>query len=132
MRPKTNGILETALYVDDPERSANWYQDIFGFTKIADFGARGCAMQAGQPQVLLLFKKGASLNHTAPHDGEGQLHVAFAVSAAELQRWEEWLSEKGIPIEDPTTWPLGGKSLYFRDPDGHLLEVVSPGVWSVY
>jgi catechol 2,3-dioxygenase-like lactoylglutathione lyase family enzyme len=33
---------------------------------------------------------------------------------------------------DTRDWPLGGRSLYFRDPDGHLLEVASPGVWSIY
>ena len=25
-----------------------------------------------------------------------------------------------------------GEALFFRDPDGHLLEVVTPGVWSIY
>jgi hypothetical protein len=30
------------------------------------------------------------------------------------------------------TWKYGGEALYFRDPDGHLLEVVTPGVWSIF
>jgi len=38
----------------------------------------------------------------------------------------------GITIELRKTWKYGGEALYFRDPDGHLLEVVTPGVWSIF
>ena len=36
-------------------------------------------MHAGARQVLLLFKKGASRAIQSPHDGDGELHVAFAI-----------------------------------------------------
>jgi catechol 2,3-dioxygenase-like lactoylglutathione lyase family enzyme len=58
MHPQSEGLLESALYVDDVVRSALFYEKIFGFRVISDFGERGCAMQAGERQVLLLFKKG--------------------------------------------------------------------------
>ena len=132
MPPKTAGILETSLYVDDVDNSARFYEKIFGFEIISDFGGRGCAMQAGPRQVLLLFKKGASKSHSTPHDGEGQLHLAFAIDASELSRWQAWLVENAVPIEDTTHWERGGVSVYFRDPDGHLLEVATPGVWTIY
>jgi catechol 2,3-dioxygenase-like lactoylglutathione lyase family enzyme len=132
MHPGTGGILESSLYVDDVARSARFYEKIFGFRVISEFGGRGCAMAAGERQVLLLFKKGGSRTGSSPHDGSGELHLAFAISAAELERWEAWLAENGIPVEDKTTWKAGGRSLYFRDPDRHLLEVARPGVWSVY
>lgn len=132
MGPSTAGILESALYVTDLPRSIRFYQETFGFSVISDFGPRGCAMQAGAYQVLLLFKKGASREITSPHDGDGELHLAFAISAAELANWEAWLGEKGIAVEEKRAWELGGWSLYFRDPDRHLLELATPGVWSVY
>ena len=132
MHPKTEGILESSLYVGDVNRSAQFYEKIFGFRVISDFGERGCAMQAGYRQVLLLFKKGRSRDMQSPHDGEGELHLAFAISAAELASWEAWLVQNGIDVEEKRVWERGGQSLYFRDPDRHLLEVATPGVWSIY
>ena len=137
-RPELTGVLETALYVADLPRSVAFYERVFGFPKlVAD--ARICAFDVAGRQVLLLFLKGAS---TAPvrlpggllpgHDGSGTSHFAFAIPAAELQRWRDWLDECGVPIESEIRWERGGTSLYFRDPDGHLGELVTPGVWATY
>ena len=132
MPPHTNGILESSLYVTDVARSAQFYEKIFGFQVVSDFGERGCAMKAGNRQVLLLFKKGGSRAIVSPHDGDGELHLAFAVSAAALAGWETWLAENGIAVEEKRSWELGGQSVYFRDPDRHLIEVATPGTWSIY
>ena len=132
MRPKTDGILESSLYVSDVPRSIRFYEDTFGFRVISEFGERGCAMHAGTRQVLLLFKKGASRTIQSPHDGDGELHVAFAIPTVELVDWESWLQTKGITVEEKREWELGGWSLYFRDPDRHLIELATPGTWSVY
>ena len=132
MRPTTIGILESSLYVGDVPRSVRFYEDIFGFRVISDFGGRGCAMHAGPKQVLLLFKKGASRDIVSPHDGDGELHLAFAISEADLPVWEAWLQSKGIPVEEKRQWERGGWSVYFRDPDRHLLELATPGIWLVY
>jgi catechol 2,3-dioxygenase-like lactoylglutathione lyase family enzyme len=132
MHPKSEGILESSLYVNDVARSARFYEKIFGFRIISDFGERGCAMQVGNRQVLLLFKVGGSRLIQSAHDGNGELHVAFAIPVSELASWEAWLVENGIAIEEKRTWQLGGQSVYFRDPDRHLIEIATPGVWSIY
>jgi catechol 2,3-dioxygenase-like lactoylglutathione lyase family enzyme len=130
--PQSQGLLESSLYVADVAASVRFYERVFGFRVISNFGERGCAMQAGDRQVLLLFRKGASLSIPSPHDGDGELHLAFAIAEAELPDWEAWLAEQGIPVEEKRSWERGGVSLYFRDPDRHLLEVATPGVWSIY
>jgi len=132
MCPKTDGILESSLYVIDVPSSIRFYQETFGFSVITEFGERGCAMQAGAHQVLLLFKKGASRTISSPHDGDGELHLAFAIPTNELSTWESWLQKKGIAVEEKRRWERGGWSLYFRDPDRHLIELATPGTWSVY
>src|SRR3989442_14288993 len=107
MRPKTDGILESSLYVSDVPRSVLFYQETFGFPVISEFGERGCAMQAGSRQVLLLFKKGASRAITSPHDGDGELPLAFAIPIAELANWESLLQKKGIPVEEKRNLDTG-------------------------
>jgi catechol-2,3-dioxygenase len=113
MHPNTEGILESSLYVIDVAHSVQFYKKIFGFQVISDFGERGCAMRAGSRQVLLLFKKGGSRDMVSPHDGDGELHLAFAIAADELTSWEAWLAENGIAVEETRTWEFGGHSLYF-------------------
>lgn len=127
--PHLTGLLETALYVDDPQRSVRFYQAVFGFDLVFE-NERVCALGVSDRQILLLFKKGASANlPLTAHDGDGRLHLAFAIPVEELPAWEAWLPQHGLTIEERKTWDRGGVSLYFRDPDGHLLEVATPGVW---
>jgi catechol 2,3-dioxygenase-like lactoylglutathione lyase family enzyme len=136
--PKLGRVLETALYVDDLERAAAFYEQVLGLASISK-DSRFHAYDVGGTSVLLLFKRGATLETVylpggtiPPHDGDGPIHMAFAIGADELPVWEERLGAHGIAIEGRTDWPRGGHSVYFRDPDGHLLELVTPGVWPTY
>jgi catechol-2,3-dioxygenase len=131
--PQVNGILETSLYVESAARSAEFYHRVFGFEPLEpgeplNDETRLCPMRAGDRSVLLLFRKGA----TRDTDAAGALHIAFAIARSDLTSWENWLAQQGISIEQRKTWKYGAQALYFRDPDGHLLEVVTPGVWSIY
>lgn len=136
--PTLNAVLETALYVDDLARAKEFYEGPLELNLLrADH--RMCAFDVGGRSVLLLFQRGASAEAMTvpggtipPHDGHGPLHIAFAISADELPAWEKKLERHGIAIEGRTTWQRGGVSLYFRDPDGHLLELATPGLWQTY
>jgi catechol 2,3-dioxygenase-like lactoylglutathione lyase family enzyme len=134
-------VLETALYVDDMGRAVEFYQGVFGFAVLARSAEpdRLTALDIGGTQVLLLFKKGASLQAVVtpggkipPCDGSGNSHLAFPVAVSQLEDWEKRLLENGIAIESKVHWERGGQSLYFRDPDGNLLELATPGLWSTY
>lgn len=136
--PAIGRVLETSLYVDDLPRSIEFYQRVFGFERLlAD--DRFCALNVSGQQVLLLFVKRGTTQPIAipggiipPHDGDGQMHVAFTIAREEEAVWSEQLQAAGIAIESRVAWPRGGFSLYFRDPDGHLLELVTPGCWEIY
>jgi catechol 2,3-dioxygenase-like lactoylglutathione lyase family enzyme len=136
--PRLNGVLETALYVEDLERAARFYEETLGLSALAK-DARFRAYDVGGRSVLLVFRRGATLETVRmpggtipPHDGHGPLHIAFAVDAADLVAWEDRLGRHGVAIEGRTAWPRGGQSLYVRDPDGHLLEFATPGLWATY
>ncbi len=130
--PRLDGILETALYVDDLERSVAFYQTLFGF-QVVSCGERLCALGVAGRQILLLCRKRASATLAlGAHDGDGQLHLAFAVPGEALDAWEAWIEQRGVTIEERRTWERGGRSLYFRDPDRHLIELATPGSWFIY
>jgi catechol 2,3-dioxygenase-like lactoylglutathione lyase family enzyme len=136
--PKLNGVLETALYVDDMARARGFYEGVLGLAPIFE-DARLTAYAIGGRSVLLLFLRGSALETVhmpggtiPPHDGSGPLHVAFAISADELPEWEQRLAAHDVAIEGRTQWRRGGHSIYFRDPDGHLLELATPGLWTIY
>jgi catechol 2,3-dioxygenase-like lactoylglutathione lyase family enzyme len=131
-------VLETCLYVDDLDRAAAFYEQVMELPPLTSDG-RFRAYDVGGKSVLLLFRRGATLETVRmpggtipPHDGHGPLHIAFAVSADELAQWEARLNERSIEIEGRTDWSRGGRSIYFRDPDGHLLELATPGLWAIY
>ncbi len=138
MTPEVRGVLETSLYVSDLERSRAFYTRLFGFPILLQ-DDRFCALNVCDRQVLLLFRRDASVRPVTtpggtipPHGGEGQLHLAFAIGRDELDAWERRLQSEEMPVESRVSWNRGGKSIYFRDPDGHLLELATPGVWAIY
>jgi catechol 2,3-dioxygenase-like lactoylglutathione lyase family enzyme len=135
---RLNGVLETALYVDDLDRAVGFYTSVLALAPLYRDG-RMAALNVGDKSVLLLFPRGGSLETVhlpggtiPPHDGAGPLHVAFAIGKEELADWEERLRRHAVAIEGRTTWKRGGESVYFRDPDGHLLELATPGLWAIY
>ena len=131
-------IVETCLHVEDLNRSREFYSDLFGYALMKS-DERFCAFDVGNCQVLLLFLRGSDPEGTVlpfgtipPHETSGQAHLGFGVPSTSLPAWRERLEQKGIAIESSLTWPDGGTSIYFRDPDGHLLELLTPGVWPNY
>ena len=66
------------------------------------------------------------------HDGRGTLHLAFAIPRNALDAWAAHLARERIAIESRITWPAGGTSVYFRDPDQHSVELATPGLWPSY
>jgi catechol 2,3-dioxygenase-like lactoylglutathione lyase family enzyme len=135
--PKVRRVLETALDCDDLPRSAAFYKALLSVTPMLDT-ERLVAIDAGEGTILLLFQKGAPSSVAQPgglvpgHEAGGAGHFAFAIDAADVPAWEAHLAALGIAIESRVTWERGGLSLYFRDPDGRLVELVTPGIWPSY
>jgi len=135
--PSVSSVLETSLYVEDLERSTDFYQRVFGF-RVLTSDDRLSALNVASRQVLLLFQRDktdaipTSGGLIPAHHGKGQLHLAFGITSEEIAPWKEWLNRNEVELESEVSWPRGGVSLYFRDPDGHLIELAAPGIWSIY
>ncbi|UOA28989.1 VOC family protein [Pseudosulfitobacter sp. DSM 107133] len=134
--PEFTAILETALYVDDMDRATAFYEDILQLVPLMK-AQRLCAYNVNDANVLLLFVRGGTLAPVdtgngiiPPHNGIGPLHMAFSCTHDMLGEWREHLESQGVEIESETRWKRGGTSMYFRDPDGNLLEIAAtPGLW---
>ena len=136
--PLVDGVLETALYVDDLPRASAFCEGLLGMPRLVG-DDRLVALDAGRRTVLLLFRRGTTLETVTlpggtipPHDGRGPIHLALAVGADSLRRVEARLGAAGVTVEGRTLWPRGGESIYVRDPDGHLVEFATPGLWTTY
>ena len=136
--PPLTRVVETALYFDELAPATAFYRHVLGLRPMSE-GARLVALDAGAGSVLLLFQRGAtregyrwSTGYIPPHDGSGPAHVALGVAREHLKAWEHWLAAHDIAIESRVTWSSGGSSIYFRDPGGHSLELVTPGTWDNY
>ena len=136
--PTVSGVLEVSLYVDDLDRSAEFYSKLFQF-KILTSDERLCALSVDGRQVLQLFRKGSTSQPTETrggsipaHGGSGEVHVAFSIAEADWGVWRESLKNAGVAVESEVTWLAGGRSMYFRDPDRNLVELITQGAWSIY
>jgi catechol 2,3-dioxygenase-like lactoylglutathione lyase family enzyme len=137
---KVGGILETALNVEDIAHSAAFYRRIFGFPTLFE-SDRLHALNVADRDVLLLFPKGGTsepftLPNGAgvipPHGGYGEQHFAFSIDEGDFDAWRRHLEAEGVAVESVVNWPEGARSLYFRDPDRHLVELISRGFWTIY
>ncbi len=136
--PEVNGLLETVLFVEDVPRARAFYEDVLGFRNFAA-DERGCGFIVAGREILLLVKQGVTAKpHVTPGGvippcgASGSIHLAFAISQSALDPWRKHLKGHDVEVRSEVTWERGGRSLYFRDPDGNLLELPTPGVWEVY
>jgi catechol 2,3-dioxygenase-like lactoylglutathione lyase family enzyme len=136
--PRLTGIVETGLIVADVDRAVEFYTRVFGLgVMFLDF--RMAALDVAPGQALLLFLAGSSERgsdvpggYIPGFDATGRSHFAFSITAASLASWRDKLAAERVEIESTVNWPRGAVSLYFRDPDGNLGELVTPGLWANY
>jgi len=136
--PRIRRLLETALYCEQLGPTAEFYQKLLDGDVLLESN-RLVALDVGEGTVLLLFQRGESSTPLETpgglipaHDGSGPTHLAFAIDAEEFGDWEQQLVALGIEIESRVSWGLGGRSIYFRDPEGRSVELATPGTWATY
>ena len=127
---KIKAVVETAIYVDDLQATETFYRTVLGLPVIGKEPGRHVFFQAGEASVLLAFLAEATLkgDQLPPHGATGPGHFALGIEAEAFDAWRKFLQGHGVSIEKEVEWPRGGKSLYFRDPAGNSVELVTPGV----
>ncbi len=130
---KANEILESCLYVDNLDVAKQFYGDVLGLELYEYHETRHLFWKCGHRMLLLFLadESDAADSSLPRHGARGAGHVAFAVPDQDIPLWNSHLERCGVVVEQAVDWPQGGRSLYFRDPAGNSLEVVSPVIWGI-
>ena len=128
--PVIRKIKETCLYVSDLQQTRDFYHGILGLPVMSMKHDTFIFFRAGE-DVLLCFNPEATQTQTSlpPHFAYGKQHFAFECPAEDYQAWIRKLEVAGITIEHRQDWGNDIHSFYFRDPDGHSVEIAMPGLW---
>jgi catechol 2,3-dioxygenase-like lactoylglutathione lyase family enzyme len=131
--PPIQCLVETAVYAEDLDRAEKFYRDVLGLAVDAKELGRHVFFKVGDAGVLLVFRAQATLkgDRLPAHGAHGPGHFAMGIARDDLDAWRNRLLGHGVAIEHEEHWPLGGQSLYFRDPAGNSVELITPGVWGL-
>jgi lactoylglutathione lyase len=131
------GLFETHLHVRNLERSIEFYETILGLELGMKEQARRVAFYwIGGPgkTVLGLWEKLPWVSENIAGDHIINQHFAFEIDLADLGRAVAGIKQRGIELRNffgqisdaPSVFGwVPAASIYFNDPDGHLLEFVA-------
>jgi catechol 2,3-dioxygenase-like lactoylglutathione lyase family enzyme len=113
----------TVIFVHDLTVMRSFYRDVLGLPLLRELSAGWIEYRIGSNTLALALPSRTAADPPIP-SGSASLQLAFKVSAPDVDQCARELQEKGIALlEPPTDQPFGHRTLFFRDPDGNLLEV---------
>ena len=113
----------TVIFVRDMAAMRSFYEGILGFPLLRELSPRWIEYQVGN-NTLALAKPNLTATDAPTPNGSASLQLAFKVSAPEVDRCADELMQQGVNLlSPPTDQVFGHRTLFFRDPDGNLLEV---------
>ena len=134
--PAIAGYHHFSPTVSDVEASAQWYERVFGMTRVPVAFPHHGAEQGGYAVVLTEPRSGIALglHHHEANPGQsfderrtGLDHISFAVAGrADLDAWARWLDSLGVENSGvvDTDNPVPYSVVVFRDPDNIQLELI--------
>ncbi|MDQ3998775.1 MAG: VOC family protein [Thermoproteota archaeon] len=133
---KINRVIETCIYSSDLRSMKKFYVGILGLSIIHEEEDKLIFLKAGKSVLLIFDPLRTSINNDRlPTHGAitppSSIHFAMEIEEQEYQPCKELLVQNGIAIEKEVKWNWNTKSLYFRDPSGNLVELITPGGWPV-
>jgi catechol 2,3-dioxygenase-like lactoylglutathione lyase family enzyme len=120
---RLEGLDHIAMGVRDIERSAKWYIDVLGLERLHDGMWNGVPTFIGKGNTGIALFPADHEPKTSAHREIRMLHLAFRADRQNFLAAQQELKERGIKFEFEDHEIA--HSIYFRDPDGHQLEITT-------
>lgn len=132
MTREIRALVELGVYVADLQQAEIFYCDVLGLRLVGSEPGRHLFFAVGDSMLLVFNSEKTLIGDVLPsHGAHGPGHFALGIDADSLPYWRNRLIEHGVAIEQEVAWPRGGRSIYFRDPAGNSVELVTPGLWDL-
>ena len=113
----------TVIFVRDMTAMRRFYEDILGFRLLRELSPGWIEYRVGNNTLALARPSRTGADAPTPR-GSASLQLAFKVSVAQVDQCADELVRQGVELlSPPTDQVFGHRTLFFRDPDGNLLEV---------
>ena len=121
---ETRGVAHFTIAVTDTERSTRFYEEVLGLKVLRANHQRGMVFLDSAGDCIVVMRTQTTIAPTMQRDA----HHAFIVDGDKYDAAVQELRDKGIEIileeERATGSVVNGRSAYFADPDGNVLEIV--------
>ncbi len=124
----TDGMeLTQLLVVSDLDRALHFYRDVLGATVYRQYGGTSCVLSFLRTWLLLVTGGGPTedkptVTFASPRDPDAVSHQ-LTIRVPDCRAAYETLKSRGAVFLTPPVDRGGEVRCFFRDPDGHLLEI---------
>ncbi|HEU5296467.1 MAG TPA: VOC family protein, partial [Burkholderiaceae bacterium] len=114
----------TVVFARDLPAMRRFYGEMLGFALQRELSGSWIEYRVGSNILALTVSGNGRFDDPPPPAGALSLQLAFRVAPAEVFACAAALEAAGIALlEPPTDQPWGHRTLFFRDPDGNVLEI---------